>query len=571
VFDLRKASARLDVHAMRWWTVGFAALAGALLLLAFVPTAESRPSATDRALAGCDSGSPNDTLRVAVPTFGAETMDPSLESRSLTFSHLLQMWDTLIGIGPNNSLAPGLATKWTMARDGKSWTFQLRKGVKFSNGETFGADDVQFSLARHMHPAATASHTPQLRTAIWRIVVVNPSTVKIITHGVQAGLPYLLTPLNNAVVIYPKTYMTTQGGKDFAAQSRLLATRPVGSGTYRFVERVRGDCMLFQSVPNNRRGAPEFKFLQVLLVPNQATKVSMLLSGGVDLVALSPDDVSRVRNDSMRIVQVSRGNPLALLFAGTYRPATAGKPITDARVRHALSLAIDRRGILKALLNGQGVLPVTPFGTVPTTADIDVKHFAPWAKEMQTYDPAKARTLLRQAGYPNGFSGLKLFTHTQGGTFLPSMAQVIASQWKAIGVDVTLVPTTYTALRPHVLGADINDAYSAGAAWPLGSGAYFDATTAFSVDFKYEGGTFQLLKNPTIDSLAARIASERNAQKRKQLVSQAYDRANNSWVSVPLIDGNIIYAANPKRTGRWKRVFPGWGHLSLTYENIRKP
>ena len=168
---------------MRIRSPRLAIVVAALLLLAAAPIAAL---AQDK-----------DTLVIALDTLGAQVMDPILDTRAPHAHYHAPVWDSLVGFDlEKGGVGPGVAEKWERAADGKSWTFHLRKGMKFHNGDPVTAHDVKFSLERTMSPESIASGAAALKRAMDRIEVIDDHTVRVYTKGV---IPYFAASLSRAV------------------------------------------------------------------------------------------------------------------------------------------------------------------------------------------------------------------------------------------------------------------------------------------------------------------------------------------------------------------------------------
>jgi oligopeptide/dipeptide ABC transporter ATP-binding protein len=212
-----------------------------------------------------------DTLVIALDTLGAQVMDPILESRPPHAHYQAPIWDSLVGFDVDKGgIGPGVAERWQRAADGKSWTFYLRKGLRFHNGDPVTAQDVKFSLERTMSPESITSGAAALRRAVDRIEVVDEHTVRVYTKG---AIPYFAASLSRAVFmegsVMPKKYLETVGVKGFRE-------KPVGSGPWKFIRSIPGDRIEYEAVPGHWRGTPHFKRMVILLVPEQATRLAMV-------------------------------------------------------------------------------------------------------------------------------------------------------------------------------------------------------------------------------------------------------------------------------------------------------
>ena len=228
---------------------------------------------------------------VALDTLGAQTMDPILEGRAPHAHYQAPVFDSLVGFDyDKGGIGPGVAERWELAADGSAWTFFLRSGLKWHNGDPLTAHDVKFSLERTMSPESVASQAAALRRNVDRIEVVDDRTVRIYTKKVQ---PYFPESLSRAVFqegqLMPKKYIETVGVEEFRK-------KPIGSGPWKFVRSVPGDRIEYEAVDYPHwRGTPHFKRLVILLVPEESTRVAMVKTGEAGHRQYQPGDDSRGR------------------------------------------------------------------------------------------------------------------------------------------------------------------------------------------------------------------------------------------------------------------------------------
>lgn len=553
-------------------------LLASLLAIALLATAcgtEESPGSDDSP-GDTATGTPGDeaqsdvTVRVAVPDFANETLDPALEGRSQVLDHLLQAYDTILEIGPDGELAPGIAESWNLDEEGRVWTFQLREGIQFHDdwGE-LTAEDVAFSLNRFMHEEAAGTVGPVLRELVERVEVVDDYTLEIHTVDVTTHLPYLLSPHESeAGIVFSSRYMLEEGGDDFAAQSQLLAEQgPVGSGPFRFVSHVPGDSYTYEAVEQHWRETPEFKTLEILLVPEPSTQLSMLRSGEVDLISIVGDQIDRVEEAGLEIRTVPEAMEVSVLILGLWRDAATDEPTSDVRVRRALSLAIDRQELLDTMFAGRGSLKTTPYNTLPATQDINEEAYSDWAEELNRYDPEEARSLLEEAGYADGFSGMDMQLVTLY-NFVPDVGEYVASVWsQELGVDFSLETLDYGTFRPHFVRADPSDDFNAGEPASYASGYRFSAAGSLANFWRYENGTVQLINNPELDEIVNRITTIRDDEERVQAVQEAYELVNEEWVALPLVSLDWLYAVDPNVIGELGGI-AGWPNLGRVFERM---
>ena len=187
-------------------------------------------------------------LSVALSSFATEVLDPALGGHLVKYYLSLQ-FDYLVGTTPDGQPSPngGIATKWEHSPDYRRWTFQLRKGVKFHNGDDLTSEDVKFSLQRAMGKRSTTGYAGILRSMVQDIETPAPDRVVIVTKEPALIVPnYLSRSLSTEGMVLPKKYIEANGDDVFAR-------KPVGSGPYRFVEQVTGSHVKLAAVDNHWR------------------------------------------------------------------------------------------------------------------------------------------------------------------------------------------------------------------------------------------------------------------------------------------------------------------------------
>ncbi|NLB84031.1 MAG: ABC transporter substrate-binding protein, partial [Synergistaceae bacterium] len=280
-----------------------------------------------------------------VIAFGSDAlfMDPSQQDETITNTMGRYMYDGLLN---NNALGlpePALATSWTIGDDNLTWTFNLRKGVKFHDGTDFTAEDVVYTI-----DVNRTTLNKNFTSSIKEVQVVDPHTVKIITNEPSAILLESLASLR----ILPKAYRTKLGDADFN-----LA--PMGTGPYVFEKWVKEDHIAMKANDSYWGGAPAIKKVTIRPISNAATRTAALLTGEVDIIEDVPvRDVDKVKaTEGMEVVDRA-SERLIYLHVDANRPQGPGiigldkNPLTDPRVRKALTLAINRDSIVKMIMNG---------------------------------------------------------------------------------------------------------------------------------------------------------------------------------------------------------------------------
>lgn len=308
---------------------------------------------------------------VLEPTSLDPTMAPSAAIGEIVHYNVLE---GLTKINVDGSVSPLLAESWTMGPDGKSYTFKLRKGVKFSNGETFDSSDVKFSFERAKAEGSTNKAKKAVFDNIVRIDTPDPYTVVLVLINADGNFLFRMGE-NTAVILDPKTAATT-------------ATRPIGTGPYTVTEWKKGNSIaLTQWVGFRDAKSVKLKKVTFRFIDDPAARIAALLAGDIDGVPRldAPQSVKQLQADERFTVAIGSTSGKGLLAINNRR-----KPFDDVRVRRALMHAIDRKAFIDGVLEGLA----QPIGSHMAPTDegyVDLTNMYP-------YDPETARALLKEAG-----------------------------------------------------------------------------------------------------------------------------------------------------------------------------
>ena len=307
-------------------------------------------------------------------------LDPHKNENTVHESVLRNMYECLVAFSTDlKRLEPQLATEWKRI-DNKTMQFKLRQNVKFHNGEEFDAETVKFSIHRMLDPNTGA---PLLSTygQIDRVDVVDKYTINVVTKSPD---PVILPRLAGFhTIIVPPKYFSTASKED-------LATKPIGTGPYKFVSWAKDQDFVMEANAAYWGGAPKIKRVIVRGIPETSTRVSALLAGDVDIIpAVPPDDIDRINRSGKARIVTLRGNRI-VFFALDCR----SKPFDNKLVRQAINYGANMDNIIKTVLKGNGTRVATLLNPWYAGYEDEVKPFP--------YDPEKAKALLAQAGYPRG-------------------------------------------------------------------------------------------------------------------------------------------------------------------------
>jgi peptide/nickel transport system substrate-binding protein len=523
------------------------------------PPAATITTNTPRTTATSTPTGPYGEFKIAVSTLGGERFNPKV-AKSTEFNNFLSpFFDTLVRIGPDGALAPGIAENWKMAANGLSWDFQIRKSVTFHNGTELTPQDVKFSIEQHMSKDAIAREAGD---NVDHIEIVNDNTLRIYTKGLKLYLPYVFQDSYNPVqgAIMPKDYIQKNGMEYFERH-------PVGSGPFKLVQQVPGDMIQFQALTSHWRGFPSFKTFTSILAREETTRVAMLQTGAVDGIDISIESSNQLESAGFRTYSMLAGIANVYLY-GAYHKETAGMPIVDIRVRQALSLAINRDEVRKTYFYGKAG-PPSPGYITADAVDVDVPYWMDYVAKAYRYDPVESKRLLKEAGYGDGFS-IKLWTYTQADSpYLPKLAEIVQGYWKAVGVNAEIVPVDLGVFRPYrVGGPDRGPAPQIrGQASTHGTSPIPIASNAMSSGWHHRLGSVDLLglSSPTTDWLDS-AAAEIDPVKRKELLAKVIKYGVDSYTDLTIATVPAMSALGPRVDIKFPKVAYGMA----TYADIAK-
>jgi len=368
-------------------------------------------------MSGAAWSAPTGQLTVALPSEPA-TLDPHRGSTRYNYMFNCNMFEGLYIRNDKAELVPALAESMTVSPDGLTYTFRLRKGVRFHDGSPFTADDVKFSFDRALNPATKNPLLAYVKT-IDRVDIVDPMTV---TLKLKERDAIFLKKLAFAGWIVPKKYVESVGEDGFAR-------KPVGTGPFKFVSRSINEQVVMEANEAHWGWVPKIKTLVMRTVPEDAVRLGMLQTGEADVVGEMPpplfDRIASIKG--ARTLSHPSGEIFWLVF--NIKDGAKDSPLQDARVRRALNHAVDRQSIITNVLKNQAVQISGALAPSVAAVDTSLKPYA--------YDPALARKMLADAGYPNGFK-VDMYSSVGRYTLDRDISLAIAANLKAVGVDVNL-------------------------------------------------------------------------------------------------------------------------------------
>ena len=448
-------------------------------------------------------------------TIAPRWLDPGETESAITpFMVLYALHDALVKPMPAGQTTPSLAEAWTVSPDWKTYDFVLRNGVRFHNGDAVTADDVKFSFERYRGGGAKL-----LKDKVKEVQVLDARRVRFVMKDPWPDfMTFYGTTATGAGWVVPKKYVEKVGDEGFSKA-------PIGAGPYRFVSVTPGVEMVLEAFDGYWRKAPSVKRLVFKSVPEETTRAAALKRGEVDIAYFLNGPVAQdIRRTPGLKLTAARTNAVFFLdFVDQWNPKS---PWHDQRVRLAASLAVDRKAINEA----------ESLGFSGLTGNIVPRHmeFA-LPIDPHPYDPKRAKQLLVEAGYPNGFDGGEISPNPPYFT----MAEAVATNLGAVGIRIKLRTMEraawLTAWREKALHGVVLAAQGAGG----------NAATRIE-GLATRGGMFTYGVLPEVEDLFQRQARELDRKKRAELLHQIQKILFDRVVFAPIWENGFIRGVGPR-------------------------
>jgi peptide/nickel transport system substrate-binding protein len=518
---------------MKQWgrrLTGFSGVIGMTLALAW--QASALPSVAN---AGPAAEKPTGELRLAMAGIGVMRPIPWQET-PFSKGYLTLLYDFLVGANPDGSpsTANGAAEKWEMSPDGTKWTFTLRKGITFHDGSELTAEDVRWSLEMVTKPESISANAARLRNTIKEVEVVDPYTLVIHTHKTDLWLPQDLSmAAGYDGIILPKKYYEQVGADGFAAKA-------VGSGPYKWVKGLAGSYIELEAVDKHwAEGVPRYKKLTYKVIPEENTRIAMLQTGEAEIIGASRERIPDLQARGFNVFVKERGSVMGCYFHQQWE----GHPVGDRRVRQALNLAINREEIVKFIFAGQAkLMAMYPVGSFAVAAGAD--------PELQPYpyDPAKAKQLLAEAGYPNGFE-TTIYAYTREDIpELTRLVEALAGYMAKVGVKLNIFSTEYPVARTRRITGKMPGHISC-----LGTPNRSQAGELLTLMSTLHHSSSRLTdhKVPELDALIEAGQSAKTEQEAKKIIGDLHRWLYNDYATLPIAEASIPFVADAKKVTKW--------------------
>jgi len=466
-------------------------------------------------------------------------LDPHTTNATATRNMLENVYDTLVMLDSHGRIVPGLAQTWSVSPDGLTWTFHLRSGVLFHNGDPLKASDVVFSINRIKDPAVKS---PRANDFAMVKAITAPNNATVVFSLSQPFTP-LLAKLANSLNVIVSEKVAKENNND-------LNKVVIGTGPFRFVEYIPQTRLVLRRWDNywqkDNKGnkLPYLDGITFTFYPDPAARTTALRAGAVDWIEYVPAaDVTTLKADSNLVVVGGPSANFRALYLNTTR-----KPYDNPKVRQAIAYAIDKKAIVDLALFGTG-------GIVARGTTIPSGVYAYTNSPYNTRNVAEAKKLLSEAGYPNGFDMNLYVTSTYD--FLRTPADVIRDNLADVGIRVKIIAEDWNVYLPKALKSDFDVTL-------LGTSGQADPDD-YLFDTFYPSSSLNLSKynNPKVTQLLEQGRREASQAARQKIYTQVQEIVLQDSPMVFLFHSAQYEAFNKKVMGFLH--YPNTSYLALRF------
>jgi peptide/nickel transport system substrate-binding protein len=470
-------------------------------------------------------------------TISPSWFDPSTAPPQITpFGMLYAIHDALVRPYPGQKMGPSLAESWTESPDGLVYEFKLRPNLHFHNGDPLTTEDVKFSFDRYKGAAAGILHEH-----VKDVEIVDPRVVRFhLDKPWPDFMTFFGTTASAAGIVLPKKYLTEVGDDGFKKH-------PIGAGPYKFVSNDPGIEIVLEAYHDYWRRVPNVKTLVMRSVPDATTRALMVKTGEADIAyALDgPDAEGLQETKGIRIVPTKHASIFWIDFSKQWDEKS---PWHDIRLRQAVNYALDRKGISHA-----ACLDFCP------PAGVIVPRVMEFALQVEppAYDPEKAKKLIAEAGYPNGFDA-GMFAAIPG---FPTVADAVVNDLNAVGIRVQLQQMERATFYATWLQKKLPGLYMAA------SGNSGNAASRVE-SFIYSKGAYANGGYPDIDELFLKQGDERDPKKREAMLDKIQQLTIDRAMFAPVMDLRALNGVGPRVTKDtitdvWMSPFPSYEDMEI--------
>ncbi|MFN8534778.1 MAG: ABC transporter substrate-binding protein [Dehalococcoidia bacterium] len=514
----------------------FAWLGIAAILAACAPSNPSGSALPPAPTTPTESRADNQVIRIGITNF-YQYLTP--QASTVYNYNIWPMYDNLTQFGPKFAVQPSVARTWSLSPDRLTWTFDLRDDLTFSNGEKLTADDVVFSLNLILE-----KNWPQRAyfPSVSNVSAKDVKTVQITTRTPDVSVPNS----GHFLMILPKKYYEGLGDEGFRE-------KPIGSGPYELVRFVRDDSVHYKK----RATAHPFRKpandeLIIRNIPEIIQLINGISTDQFELIggALTGDQIDQLKQRGLTIINRPGSSMNIMMPQGTYE--SKNTPLANLKVRQALNYAVNREQIVKSIFRGYG----------RASGQLLVPDSPSWNEAIPAwpYDVAKAKQLLAEAGYANGF---KVQLQTNPASMPQELPLALQSDLRAVGVDVEIVQlegatfADYSAGRNNYVKADL---FAFGLAESNGMSQFSTIGCNKPVGSAPSANYYCI---PEQEKLNQQIVNEADPAKRLALMQQSTKLISDSAPAIFLLVRDAVFITTPKTRGFDPPLFNHFHYDSL--------
>jgi peptide/nickel transport system substrate-binding protein len=470
-------------------------------------------------------------------TLAARWLDPAeTEALATPFMILYAIHDAMVKPMPTGLNTPSLAESWTTSKDGLTYDFVIRKGVKFHNGDPVTAEDVKFSFERYRGASAKV-----LKERVREVQAVDPGRVRIVLKEPWPDfMTFYGTSATGAGWIVPKKYVDKVGEDGFKKA-------PIGAGPYKVVSFTPGIELILEAFEGYWRKTPAIKRLVMRSMPEETTRAAALKKGEVDVTYLLSGPVAEEiqRTPGLKLVAAQ---PPGVFWLDLPEQFDAKSPWHDRKVRQAASLALDRKALSQAETVGL---------SRPTGALVHRNLEFARVYEPPALDPAKARQLLAEAGYPKGFDAGEFFP------FPPynSLGEAIGSYLQAVGIR-----TRIRSMERATFQTEWREKRLKGVILGI-TGAAGNAATRLE-SYVTKNGIYTAAVMPDVEDLFQRQARELDRKQREALLHQIQQIIHERVTHIPIYELAFLWGVSARVEEAGVDLIKGYPYTG-PYEDLR--
>jgi peptide/nickel transport system substrate-binding protein len=544
----------------RFSTVLAAGAAFSLILAACGPDAAATP---DGGGDGSDGGPQGEVVTI-VSSLTGQGQDVITQA-ALEWSHK-PWWDDVhdyvIEQDADGILVPALATEWEPSEDGLTWTFTIREGVTFHNGDTLTAEDVAWSWDRVIFdPEST--HTIIGRAPVVESISAEGNQVIVVTTSPQATLPMWFSEIDggSAGAVYSKAYYEEVGDDMWSA--------PIGTGPYQFVSMEGEESATLTAFLDEERSdwqkerTPGFKDVTMRAAPDPSTRTALLRTGDADIVPLSISAIDELEGSEIELIEVPSATQSVMWCLGF--SLNPDSPCNDIGVREALSIAIDRQGIADSVYRGYAA---------PSAAFMagEGSHGNPEGLEPPPHDPDRARELLAEAGFDesNPLQVEIVVADVPGDApLMPTLGEAIAGNYADIGVEATVRVGEEEANKEALFGFEFNGQEAGDPPTPItlymrgmDNRYYFvdEQATLFTDDSENGSSVWDDEVFPEMSERLRAIQAEFDFDTQGEMMTEYHQWMADNWLQMPLLTASAVFGVSDK-VGDWDLRVAGKGFV----------